>query len=136
MSHPFPNFSSPSDRRDADRASVSIEADLRRAGRTPFKIYVRDISRTGCRGETLTRIGEGDRVWLTLPGFAAIEGLVRWSTPRSFGIEWPTRCTHRCLTISASVTQTLSAKPDSPARRFPARGGLWPCPHHFPLWIH
>lgn len=84
---PPPN-SSPSDRRIALRAPVAIEADLRKPGRTAFKVYVRDLSRTGCRAETLTRTHDGDLVWLTLPGFAPIEGVIRWSNSRGFGLEW------------------------------------------------
>lgn len=79
---------SPSDRRIAERAPVAIEADLRKPGRTSFKVYVRDLSQTGCRAETLTKTYDGDRVWLTLPGFAPIEGVIRWSNSRGFGLEW------------------------------------------------
>ncbi len=76
------------DRRIAMRSPVAIEADLRKAGRTPFKIEVRDLSRTGCRAETVSRTIQGDRIWLALPGFAPIEGIIRWSTPHGFGCQW------------------------------------------------
>lgn len=81
-------FASPADRRIAMRAPVAIDADLRKPGRTAFKVLVRDLSRTGCRAETLTKTYEGDRVWLSLPGFAPIEGIIRWSNSRGFGLEW------------------------------------------------
>lgn len=84
----FPFPATPEERRYALRAPVSIEADLRRAGRTPFGVLIRDLSRTGCRAETLSRVNEGDRVWISLPGFNALEGVIRWSTPRGFGCEW------------------------------------------------
>lgn len=80
--------SSRDNRRNAQRAPVAIEADLRRTGRTPFKIVVRDLSQTGCRAETLTKTYTGDRIWLTLPSFAPIEGIIRWVTPHGFGCEW------------------------------------------------
>ena len=70
------------------RAPVAIEADLRKPGRTAFKILVRDLSRTGCRAETLTKTLVGDHVWLSLPGFAALEGQIRWVTSRGFGAAW------------------------------------------------
>lgn len=76
------------DRRIALRAAVAIQADLRKPGRTPFKILVRDLSRTGCRADTLTKTKENDRVWITLPDFAPIEGTIRWSSSRGFGCEW------------------------------------------------
>lgn len=80
----------PADRRIAPRASVRIMADLRRVGRTPFRVTVADLSETGCRCETVSRVESGDRVWITIPGFAPIEGMVRWVTPRDFGCEWST----------------------------------------------
>lgn len=86
---PFDGVPKPgSERRDALRAAVAIEADLRKPGRTSFKILIRDLSRTGCRAETLTKTHDGDRVWITLPGFAPIEGTIRWSNSRGFGAEW------------------------------------------------
>jgi hypothetical protein len=89
MAEPLP-FRGPqtSDRRESDREAVLIEADLRRPGRTPFRTRIRDMSPTGCRCETLSRTQAGDRIWLTLPGFAAMEAVIRWSTPTSFGCEW------------------------------------------------
>lgn len=76
------------DRRVALRAAVDISADLRKPGRTPFKITIRDLSRTGCRAETLTKTRIDDRIWITLPDFAPIEGVIRWSNSRGFGAEW------------------------------------------------
>lgn len=76
------------ERRDGTRAGVTIEADIRKTGRTPFKVYVRDLSMTGCRAETLTKTIPGDRIWLTLPGFNAIEATIRWSNSRGCGIQW------------------------------------------------
>jgi PilZ domain len=75
-------------RRIDTRAHVTISAELRKPGRTAFKICIRDLSRTGCRAETLTRTHEGEMVWLTLPGFAPIEGIIRWKNNRGFGLEW------------------------------------------------
>jgi hypothetical protein len=80
--------SSALDRRVAERAPVAIEADLRKPGRTPFRVEVRDLSRTGCSAATVSRTIVGDRIWLKLPGFSAIEGIVRWSTPQGFGCQW------------------------------------------------
>lgn len=86
-----PDFvGTPSERRIADRAGVAIEADLRKTGRTAFKILICDLSRTGCRAETLSKTTAGDHVWITLPNFAPIEATIRWSNPRGFGAEWNT----------------------------------------------
>lgn len=96
MSDRPPFLRTSDDRRDALRAPVAIEADLRKQGRTPFKIVIRDLSRTGCRADTLTKTFPGDRVWISLPGFAPIEGEIKWATSRGFGAEWSS-------TIHASV---------------------------------
>ncbi len=80
--------SSNDNRRRASRASVAVEANLRKPSDKPFKVRIRDISQTGCRAETVTKTREGDRVWLTIPGFAAIEGIIRWSDNKGFGCEW------------------------------------------------
>ncbi len=77
-----------SERRDASRADVAIEASLRRAGRTAFMVLVRDLSPTGCRAETLSKMVVGDKVWVTLPGFAPVAGTVRWLAKTQFGIQW------------------------------------------------
>ncbi len=75
-------------RRVAERRHVAIPASLRRSGRTPFHITLRDLSRTGCRGETLSRLESGERIWVKLPEFAALEGMIRWVDGASFGCEW------------------------------------------------
>lgn len=76
------------ERRIALRANVAIEASLRRAGRTAFQVQIRDLSRTGCRGETLSRLNQGEQVWITLPGFAPLAGDVRWASVQQFGVHW------------------------------------------------
>lgn len=76
------------ERRIALRAPVSIDAWLRKPGQTGFKVLIRDLSRTGCRGETLSRIIPEERVWISLPDFAPIEGSVKWVRNRGFGIHW------------------------------------------------
>ena len=88
MSRIPPPPGNPADRRIAERAPVAIEADLRRPGRTSFKIALRDLSRTGCRAETVMKTVVGDRIWITLPGFAALMGIIRWRNARGFGCEW------------------------------------------------
>lgn len=75
-------------RRAKDRAIVAIEADLRRSGRVSFKIMVTDLSRTGCRAETLSKLYVHDRIWVTLPGFTPIEAVIRWVKPTEFGAQW------------------------------------------------
>ncbi len=99
----FEEFAFEAERRDLSRATVAIRADMRRVGRTPFAIVIRDLSPTGCRGETLSRVVEGDRIWITLPGFAALEGRIRWATKAAFGAQWHTK-------LHPSVFDHISAR--------------------------
>lgn len=88
VADPPPFSSTPNEHRGANRAAVAIEADLRKVGRTAFKVLVTDLSQTGCRAETLSKTYVDDRVWITLPGFAPIEAIIRRADHRGFGAEW------------------------------------------------
>ncbi len=83
-----PAFRTEAERRRADRANVRITADLRRTGRIPFAVTVLDLSQTGCQCRTTSKVVMGDRIWISLPGFNALEAVVRWKTSRGFGCEW------------------------------------------------
>ena len=72
----------------ASNAVGLLHAELRKAGRTPFKITITDLSRTGCRADTLAKTYPGDTMYVSLPGLAPIAGVIRWATSRGFGIEW------------------------------------------------
>lgn len=76
------------DRRITDRAPIDISVDFRRAGRTPFKVRLVDLSRTGCHVETVSKVPSGDHIWITLPGLAPLQGIVRWSNASGFGVQW------------------------------------------------
>ncbi len=75
-------------RRSADRKAVRVTADFRRTGRTPFRVHVRDLSASGCRCETVSKVYDGDVVWITIPGLAPISGTIRWVSTREFGVQW------------------------------------------------
>jgi hypothetical protein len=75
-------------RRRATRNAVSVTADFRKMGRTPFRVKVVDLSQTGCHIETTSRVTAGDTVWISLKGIEAIEAVIRWETPFGFGCEW------------------------------------------------
>lgn len=75
-------------RRRIDRTPVSISAALRKNGSPPFTATVCDLSRTGCRAESLALVYISDHVWVTIPGFRPIEAIIRWSTGRALGCEW------------------------------------------------
>lgn len=81
-------WQTPSERRENTRAPVAIDAELRRTGRTAFKIKITDLSRTGCRCDTLSKTHEEEKVMIALPGLAPIPGYIRWANNRGFGLEW------------------------------------------------
>jgi hypothetical protein len=84
----FTDIADGPNRRRASRNAVSVKADFRKVGRTPFRVKVVDLSQTGCQCETTSRVAVGDRVWISLQGFEAIEAIIRWATPNGFGSEW------------------------------------------------
>ncbi len=75
-------------RRRRTRNAVRVMADFRKPGRTPFRVVVTDLSETGCRCDTTSRIIVGDTVWISIEGFAAVEAIIRWADHRGFGAEW------------------------------------------------
>jgi hypothetical protein len=75
-------------RRRKPRKSVLVLADFRKAGRTAFRVRVIDLSQSGCHCDCTSKVTVGDRVWLSLEGFAPIEAVIRWSNPHGFGAEW------------------------------------------------
>lgn len=54
-----------------------MQARIRERG-TPFDIDVVDLSPTGFRGETIYNLAIGARIFVTLPGLAALEAKVVW----------------------------------------------------------
>jgi hypothetical protein len=81
-------FADGPNRRRASRNAVSVTADFRKIGRTPFSVKVVDLSQSGCHCETVSKVVVGDRVWISLKGIEAIEAIIRWATPHGFGAEW------------------------------------------------
>lgn len=75
-------------RRHRMRKPVRVYADLRKRGRTPFRVTVIDLSELGCRCDTTSKTMVGDRIWLNIVGLAPVEAEIRWSDHRGFGAEW------------------------------------------------
>lgn len=73
-----PIVSTGQDNRQALRCPVRLQARLRDRGAKKFAIDLIDISLTGFRAETVTRLYAGNPVWLTLPGMESLEARVAW----------------------------------------------------------
>lgn len=71
--------------RRAERLGVAITAGLREHGMTKFEIKVIDLSVSGFRCETSHTLHPGTRIWLTIPGFSAMEATVAWKDRFLYG---------------------------------------------------
>lgn len=97
--------------RSEERAPVAIEATFRKSGKTSYQIILTDFSRTGSRVKSLSRTHVGDRIWLTLPGFQAIEGSIRWTNRHGFGVQWDATIHHAVFEHIREKYPDLSADP-------------------------
>lgn len=73
------------DGRRAERLDVRMKASLRETGCTKFNVDVLDMSVSGFRFETAYSIAPSTRVWLTIPGLAALEAVVAWQDRFRYG---------------------------------------------------
>lgn len=76
--------------RSAPRVRLSIPATMRPSGSPGFAVVVRDLSLSGVACEALTGMAAGTRVWLTLPGLAAIQAKIVWNDGTIVGCEFDT----------------------------------------------
>jgi len=74
--------------RRALRKLVIIQAHLREHGGSRLDVEVQDLSRTGFRIDCVYNIGEGARVYLTIPTFSAMEAVVAWRDKSGFGCKF------------------------------------------------
>jgi hypothetical protein len=77
--------SSAGDSRATLRKPVKLAARMRGAGSLRFDITVVDLSLTGFRAETYSILRPGTLVWITLPGFSALEAEVAWQRGEAIG---------------------------------------------------
>jgi PilZ domain len=66
------------DGRRADRVVVAFKGQLKEAGTFKFPVRVLDLSISGFRFESSSKLHPGARVWLTVPGLAPLEAEVKW----------------------------------------------------------
>lgn len=77
----------PKDRK-ADRASVDIDAGLRRRGAGGVSVQILDLSTHGFRASTHLDLSPGTEVWLKLPGLEALQSRVVWMDGHWVGCEF------------------------------------------------
>ncbi len=93
--------------RSAPRIRLNIPASMRPSGSTGFSVIVKDLSLSGVACEALTGMSAGTRVWLTLPGLAALQAKIVWNDGTMVGCEFDTL-------LNAAVHENILA-------RFPAQ---------------
>ncbi|OYY68353.1 MAG: hypothetical protein B7Y00_06000 [Sphingomonadales bacterium 17-56-6] len=76
--------------RSAPRIRLKIPATMRPSGSPGFSVIVRDLSLSGVACEALTGMAAGTRVWLTLPGLAALQAKIIWNDGTIVGCEFST----------------------------------------------
>jgi len=76
--------------RSAPRVKLKIPAQMRPSGSSAFAVTVRDLSLSGVACEALTGMSAGTRVWLTLPGLAALQAKIVWNDGTMVGCEFDT----------------------------------------------
>ena len=96
--------------RCAPRLALNIPASLRPSGGTAFQTIVLDIGLGGFSANTLQRMFEGNRCWLTLPGMAALQASVIWWDSGRVG------CAFETL-ISPIVHENILARHSTELRR-------------------
>jgi PilZ domain len=64
--------------RRAQRVIVAFKAQLKESGTFKFPILVHDLSVTGFKFESSSRLHPGTRVWLNVTGLAPLEAEVKW----------------------------------------------------------
>ena len=65
--------------RSAPRIRLNIPATMRPSGSPGFAVIIKDLSLSGVACEALTGMKGGTRVWLTLPGLAALQAEIMWN---------------------------------------------------------
>ena len=76
--------------RSAPRVRLKIPAIMRPSGSPGFSVVVRDLSLSGVACEALTGMAPGTRIWLTLPGLAALQAKIVWNDGTTVGCEFTT----------------------------------------------
>jgi hypothetical protein len=77
--------------REHGRGDVEIYADVREHGAGKHKVYIIDLSRSGFRIGSSTHIRSDHAIFLTIPGYAALEARIAWHHKDQYGCEFVNR---------------------------------------------
>jgi hypothetical protein len=71
-----------------DRGDVRIPCDIREKGYGHHKALIADLSRSGCRIITPMYLNQDKAIFVTLPGFAALEAKIAWKRNEEYGCQF------------------------------------------------
>ncbi len=71
--------------REFNRGSVEIYADVREHGGGKLKVHIIDLSQSGFRIRSSTYIRDDRSIFLTIPGYAALEARIMWHDRDLYG---------------------------------------------------
>lgn len=74
--------------REFDRGDVAITGEIREMGGGKHSVNIVDLSRSGYRIYSLTYIKVDKIVFLTIPGFAPLEGKIAWHEGDYYGCQF------------------------------------------------
>jgi PilZ domain len=77
--------------REHGRGGVEIYADVREHGAGKHKVYIIDLSCSGFRIRSSTHIRADHAIFLTIPGYAALEARICWHEGDQYGCEFVNR---------------------------------------------
>jgi hypothetical protein len=78
----------PYNHRRYERGDVHIVAQIREKGYGHHQAKVADMSRSGCRVITPMYLNPDRALFITLPGFAALEAKIAWHVRDEYGCEF------------------------------------------------
>jgi hypothetical protein len=67
------------------RGDVRIPVDIREFGGGRHKAHMVDLSQAGCRIFSVTLLRQDRPIFITLPGFAPLEAMVKWKNRDEYG---------------------------------------------------
>lgn len=68
-----------------DRGEVRIPVDIREYAGGRHKAHMVDLSQAGCRIFSVTLLRQDRPIFITLPGFAPLEAMVKWKKRDEYG---------------------------------------------------
>ena len=74
--------------REYNRGGVEIYADIREHGAGKHKVHIIDLSPTGFRIKSSTHIRDDHAIFLTIPGYAALEARIAWHENHLYGCQF------------------------------------------------